>query len=156
MFTLNPWNVVPRDCTEHCVCKHSVQYSREKSSVVCRIKYLMNNQDMFIHIVARRGGGSLEGIIRDGAGVEIPRDQYVLEQDGDNFSFNFKKPFRPRSGRKGYALKKNLKLKLFLIISFEKFKFYYFLLLRTFRYTVVFSDEGGSTAKDIMVNFLGN
>ena len=62
--------------------------------------YKMNNQDMFINIVARQGGGgSLVGIIRDGAGVDIPLDQYTLEQDGDNFSFNFKKPFRPRSGR---------------------------------------------------------
>ena len=64
------------------------------------VVYKMNNQDMFINIVARRGsGGSLVGIIQDGAGVDIPLDQYTLEQDGDNFSFNFKKPFRPRSGR---------------------------------------------------------
>ena len=66
-------------------------------------------------------GSKLEAKILDKKGVEVPKSEYDLSVDGENFTFKFKKPHRSRSGK----------------------------------YTLVFSNDGAETAKDILVNFLG-
>ena len=44
-------------------------------------------------------GGKLTAKILDKKGAEVPRADYNLEVDGEDFTFKFKKPFRSRSGR---------------------------------------------------------
>ena len=44
-------------------------------------------------------GGKLTATIRDRKGLEVPRADYDLEVDGEDFTFKFKKPHRSRSGR---------------------------------------------------------
>ena len=44
-------------------------------------------------------GGKLTAKILDKKGSEVPRAQYELEVEGEDFTFKFKKPHRSRSGR---------------------------------------------------------
>ena len=44
-------------------------------------------------------GGKLTAKILDKKGAEVPRADYNLEVDGEDFTFKFKKPHRSRSGR---------------------------------------------------------
>ena len=44
-------------------------------------------------------GGKLTAKILDKKGTEVPRAQYELQVDGEDFTFKFKKPHRSRSGR---------------------------------------------------------
>ena len=44
-------------------------------------------------------GDKLTAKILDKNGVEVPRSDYVLDIDGDEFTFKFKKPHRSRSGK---------------------------------------------------------
>ena len=67
------------------------------------------------------GAGNLKAKILDKNGVEVPKSDYDLEVNGEDFTFKFKKPHRSRSGK----------------------------------YTLVFSNDGAETAKEINVNFLG-
>ena len=45
-----------------------------------------------------RGGGEIQAKILDKNGIEVPKSDYELEVEGDEFSFNFKTPRRDQSG----------------------------------------------------------
>ena len=44
-------------------------------------------------------GGRLTARIKDSQGHEVPSSQYEVSQDGEDFTFKFKKPHRSRSGK---------------------------------------------------------
>ena len=44
-------------------------------------------------------GGRLTARIKDSQGHEVPSAQYEVSQDGEDFTFKFKKPHRSRSGK---------------------------------------------------------
>ena len=64
----------------------------------------MNNQDLFtsvVHLLACTKGSKLEAKILDGrTGLEVPKGEYTLEVNGEDYAFNFNYPYTPRSGRK--------------------------------------------------------
>ena len=45
------------------------------------------------------GGGELTAKIFDKNGLEVPLEEYHLDVDGDDFTFNFKRPSRDKSGK---------------------------------------------------------
>ena len=53
------------------------------------------------HVLVRHPipGGRLTARIKDSQGREVPSAQYEVTQDGEDFTFKFKKPHRSRSGK---------------------------------------------------------
>ena len=53
------------------------------------------------HVLVRHPipGGRLTARIKDSQGQEVPSAQYEVSQDGEDFTFKFKKPHRSRSGK---------------------------------------------------------
>ena len=55
---------------------------------------------MLSHLVVHPvPGEKLTAKIRDRKGVDVPKSEYELMVDGEDFTFKFKKPHRSRSGR---------------------------------------------------------
>ena len=54
---------------------------------------------LFIVLHRVPGGGELTAKIFDKNGVEVPPTEYDLDIDGDDFTFNFKRPSRDKSGK---------------------------------------------------------
>lgn len=75
------------------VCHSTALHSRHCTRAISELSALF--------IVPHRvpGGGELTAKIFDKNGVEVPLSEYDLDIDGDDFTFNFKRPSRDKSGK---------------------------------------------------------